>query len=75
MICKKCKDPNHIVCGLDLDCTCCKQTFKKMENENSKVFKILKLKIQRKKNENIPRHGWRNLQLGQTARNRNESST
>ena len=75
MICKKCANPNHIVCSLDLNCKCCEETFKKMEYENPKIFKLLKQKIIREKHENIPRHGWCHLQLGNSIRIRNKKTS
>ena len=75
MLCKKCTNPNHIICGLDPNCICCKITLKKMEYENPKIFKIFKQKTIRKKHENIPRHGRRNLQSGDKARIRNEKTS
>ena len=51
MICKTCSK-SHLICGLDINCECCKITLEKIKLENEKKeFNLLYQYLKHKDNE------------------------
>jgi hypothetical protein len=62
MICKQCDSETHIICGLNLNCSCCQKTLREIWQDDKEAFKLLLKKLKEKQNvkKEIKQHG-RNL--------------
>ena len=50
MICKQCTNEAHLICGLNLNCSCCQKTLREIWQEDEQAFKLLLKKLKEKQN-------------------------
>lgn len=50
MICKQCKNDAHLICGLNLNCSCCQKTLREIWQDDKAAFKLLLKKLKEKQN-------------------------
>lgn len=50
MICKQCNNEAHIICGLNLNCSCCQKTLREIWQDDEQTFKLLLKKLKEKQN-------------------------
>jgi predicted DNA-binding ribbon-helix-helix protein len=50
MICKQCKNDAHLICGLNLNCSCCQKTLREIWQDDQSTFKMLITKLKEKQN-------------------------